>query len=191
MVQSFSWRQAFLGSVLGGVLVGITCYFSPVMMGAVQVAMNDCKLYAKNEKDTSLGYRVQFHDYAYSLFKRHPWCGNGTAAFMHLYHEENPIPTRGEHLLEPHSQYWLVASEFGVVGILALLFFLGSLFFASFQLHTMGYATVALLLPFVLGNMSDSLLFYSGSGYFFLLFMALCLGERVGPGSFSGVLRKP
>jgi O-antigen ligase len=178
MVQSFSWRQAFLGSVLGGVLVGITCYFSPVMMGAVQVAMNDCKLYAKNEKDTSLGYRVQFHDYAYSLFKRHPWCGNGTAAFMHLYHEENPIPTRGEHLLEPHSQYWLVDSEFGLIGVLALFFFFGSLWVASRSLSTLKPLAFAVLLPFMAGNLTDSLLFYSGTGYFFIIFMALCLGEQ-------------
>lgn len=178
MVQSFSWRQAMVGSVLGCVLVGVICYFSPVMRGAVQVAMNDCKLYAKNEKDTSLGYRLQFHDYAYALFKRHLWFGNGTAAFTHLYHEENPIPTRGDHLLEPHSQYWLVASEFGVLGVLALLFFFGSLLVASASLTTLRPLAYAVLLPFIVGNVSDSLLFYSGTGYFFILFMALCLGEQ-------------
>ena len=178
MVQSFSWRQALLGSVLGSVLVGVMCYFSPVMLGAVQVALNDCKLYAKNEKDTSLGYRLQFHDYAYTLVKRHPWFGNGTASFTHLYHEENPIPTRGDRLLEPHSQYWLVASEFGVMGLLALLFFFCSLLVASGSLTTLRPLAFAVLLPFLAGNLSDSLLFYSGTGYFFILFMALCLGEE-------------
>ncbi len=180
MLQSFSWRQALLGSVLGCVLVSVTCYFSPVMLTAVQVAINDCKLYANNEKDTSLGYRLQFHDYAYNLMKRHPWFGNGTAAFTHLYHEENPIPTRGDRLLEPHSQYWLVASEFGVIGVLALFFFFGSLLVASRTLSTLKPLALAVLLPFIAGNLSDSLLFYSGTGYFFILFMALCLGEQTG-----------
>jgi len=37
---------------------------------------------------------------------------------------------------------------------------------------------LAMMLSFVVGSVTDSLLFYSGSGYFFILFMALCLSEE-------------
>ena len=180
MLQSFSWRQALSGIALGCTLIVITFYQSPVMQDAIHRAVDDYQLYKKNEKDTALGYRLQFHDYAYSLFKRHPWLGNGTASFGHLYHEENPIPTRGPKLLEPHSQYWLVASEYGVSGCFALAFLFGSLFVSSLKLKTLRPIALAVLLPFIAGNLSDSLLFYSGTGYFFILFMALCFGEQEG-----------
>ena len=178
MFQSFTWRQALLGVFFGSSLLAITFSQSSVMQSAVYKAVEDCQLYKKSEKDTSIGYRFQFHDYAFSLFKRNPWLGNGTAAFKHLYHEENPIPARGTNLLEPHSQYWLIASEFGVVGCVALALFFICLFFATWQLNTLWPVAMAILLPFLIGNLSDSLLFYSGTGYFFILFMALCLGEQ-------------
>lgn len=178
MFQSFSWRQAVFGILAGCSLVVVTYYQSPVMQEAIHQAVNDCKLYEKSVKDTSIGYRLQFHDYAYNLFKRHPLIGNGTTSFKHIYHEENPIPARGTHLLEPHSQYWLVASEFGLLGCAALAFFFFSLFLASWRLNTLRPLALAILLPFLIGNLSDSLLFYSGTGYFFILFMALCLGEQ-------------
>lgn len=178
MLQWFSWRQALVGIVLGCSLFTLSYYQSPVMHSAIKSAVNDCKQYEKNDKDTSIGFRLQFHDYAYNLFKRHPWFGNGTASFTHLYTAEDPIPARGQHLLEPHSQYWLVASEYGVLGCLALAFFFGSLLISSLRLKQLRPLAFAVLLPFIVGNLSDSLLFYSGTGYFFILFMALCLGER-------------
>ena len=181
MLQLFSWRQAVVGIFFGSVMV-VTMYFlSPVMQVEVNRVVTDCKQYINNEdKDTSIGYRLQFHDYAYSLFKRHPWLGNGTASFGHLYHVEDPIPSRGPKLTEPHSQYWLVASELGVLGCFALALFFGTLFISSWRLKTLRPIALAVLLPFLAGNLSDSLLFYSGTGYFFILFMALCLGEQAG-----------
>lgn len=179
MLQLFSWRQAVAGMVLGTVLVVSAFYVSPVMQAAVNNAVTDYHLYMKNEKDTAIGYRLQFHDYAYTLFKRHPLLGNGTASFAHIYHEENPIPTRGNKLMEPHSQYWLVASEYGLLGCLALALFFGSVLFSILKLSIMRPIALGVLLPFLAGNCSDSLLFYSGTGYFFILFMALCFGEQV------------
>jgi O-antigen ligase len=179
MLQSFSWRQALCGSMLGMVLLAVNFHYSPVMQQAVLIAVSDCERYLKNEKNTSIGYRLQFHDYAYELFKRHPWIGNGSAGFMHIYHEENPIPSRGDRLLEPHSQYWLVASEFGVLGLGLLLVFFINLLIASWKLPNLKPIALAVLLPFIIANASDSLLFYSGTGYFFVLFMALCLGSSL------------
>lgn len=178
MFQTFSWRQALLGILVGCSLIAVIFSQSPVMQKAISQAVNDCKLYKKSEKDTSIGYRLQFHDYAYNLFKRHPLIGNGTTSFKHIYHEEDPIPARRTNLLEPHSQYWLVASEFGLLGCFALVFFFFSLFASSLRLKTLRPLALAVLLPFLIGNLSDSLLFYSGTGYFFILFMALCLGEQ-------------
>jgi O-antigen ligase len=178
MVQFFSWRHAVLGTLFSSVLLIVSYHYSPVMQTAIRAAISDCQRYTNNEKDTSIGYRLQFHHYAHDLFKRHPIIGNGTAGFMHLFHDENPIPTWGERLLEPHSQYWLVASEFGVLGLLSLASFFSVLLLSSWRLQQSRPIALAVLLPFIAGNVSDSLLFYSGTGYFFIMFMALCLSER-------------
>ncbi len=178
IVQSFSWRQAVFAAFLSCFLLAITFYESPVMQDAFSRAITEYKLYSKNEKDTSIGFRFQFHDYAHKLFQRHPFIGNGTASFGYLYHQENPIPSRGPYLLEPHSQYWLMASELGAWGCIALALFFGCLFYSCLRLKTYRSLAMAVLLPFLVGNLSDSLLFYSATGYFFIIFIALCLGEQ-------------
>ena len=64
----------------------------------------------------------------------------------------------------------------GIMSLLALLF---SLLKASCELMALRPLALALILSFICGNVSDSLLLYSGSGYFFILLMALCLGEGI------------
>ncbi|MFY7698376.1 MAG: O-antigen ligase family protein [Legionella sp.] len=178
-VQTFSWRH-LLTALIITVLTIITSYcLNHNIKIQVDQAINDWHLFhQQNHKDTSLGYRIQFHDYAKKLFYRHPIIGNGTASFTYTYGIEKPVPSWSRRLLEPHSQYWLVLAEFGIVGIFLLVYFFASLFFASLTLQSMKFVAIAVLLPFFLGNLSDSLLFYSGTGYCFLLFMALCLGEQ-------------
>ncbi len=177
MVQVLSWRKAALAILLGLSLVTVSYFNSTVMHERVGTAFSNWQHYQEN-KNTPIGHRMQFHEFAKNLYQRHPWIGNGTGSFTYSFREEKPVPSWWWTLLEPHSQYWLVAAEFGSVGVLLLLFFFGSLLLASFRLQSMRAVAFALILPFMVGNLSDSLLFYSGSGYFFLLFMALCLGEQ-------------
>lgn len=178
ILQLCSWRQAMMGcSLVLGILL-ISYLTSPVMQSRVAATFQQLEDYKHNEKNTDLGYRFQFHDYAQNLFLRHPIIGNGTASFTHFYVVENPMPQRPWKLLEPHSQYWLIASEFGIIGLGLFSFFFFTLFRNSLQLDSMKPVAIALLIPFLLGSLSDSLLFYSGPGYLFILFMALCLGEK-------------
>ena len=178
LLQMLSWRQALFAILFGGsVFVGLYSQSTTMQVGVKQ-AIVDWHAYYQNNKDTPIGHRLQFHEYAKNLYLRHPWIGNGTGSFTHLFEKEKPVKSWRVVLLEPHSQYWLVAAEFGLIGVLALLFFLSSLLLASVRLQSMRPVAIAMLVPFIIGNLSDSLLFYSGSGYFFILFMALCLGEQ-------------
>ncbi len=133
------------------------------------------------DKNPSVGYRLQFHDFANDLFNRHPIKGNGTGSFTALFRMEKPVPSWNRTLLEPHRQYWLVASEFGILGLISLFFLFGSLFWASWQLTAMRSIAITSLVIFLVGNLTDSLLFYSGSGYFFIMCMALSLGSAESP----------
>lgn len=178
MTQVLSRRQALAGLIMICALFALTYAISPMFKNRVNSVIVDIQNYQHHSKDTAIGYRLQFHQYAFNLFKQSPWIGHGTASFPYHFNQEKPVPS-WQHLLEPHSQYWLMAAEFGLLGEFALLVFFACLARASLHLKTMRMMAFAVLIPFIVGNLSDSLLFYSGSGYFFIFFMALCLGEQV------------
>lgn len=178
-VQMLTWRQIVLACVIGSTVLAGVYHQNETMQNRVNQVYIDWKEYQQGDKDTSLGYRLQFHQYSKALFDRHPWIGNGTGSFSYLYRSEQPIPSWGAELSEPHSQYWLTLAELGMLGFIALSLFFISLMIASWRLKTMRSVAFAVILPFLLVNFSDSLLFYSGTGYLFIVFMALCLGENV------------
>lgn len=177
VLQLCSWKIACLSLIL--IPFGLTAvyFYSPVMNQRLNAIWQEAQTYQQEKKDTDLGYRLQFHQYAYSLFKQSPLLGNGTGSFTYYYEQEKPVPSWSWKLIEPHSQYWLVASEFGLLGLFFLFVFFWQLIGASFQLDQTKAIAFALLIPFFIGNLSDSLLFYSGPGYFFILLIALCMGE--------------
>ncbi|MFC3908838.1 O-antigen ligase family protein [Legionella dresdenensis] len=177
VLQTFSWKQALAGfAVIAAVFLG--CYStSDYMQLGVKTAVYEFQHYKQN-KDTSIGYRIQFHNYAQQLFIQHPLFGNGTASFTASFRIDKPVPSWDRTLLEPHSQYWLVLVEFGLFGFAILAWLAISLLRATWRLSAMRPIGLALLAAIGLANFTDSLLFYSGSGYFFLLWMAACLGEK-------------
>jgi O-antigen ligase len=179
IIQVFSWRQAIFGVFLISTAFAISYSQSVVLKERVNLMVSELIKYKENDdKNTAVGYRLQFHKFAHQLYNRHPLLGNGTSSFRYYFRAENPVPAWAHELMEPHSQYWLIAAEFGIFGLAALLFLFLSLIKASWHLDSMRPIAFAILLPFFLGNLSDSLLFYSGSGYLFILFMAMCLGEQ-------------
>ena len=175
--QCFSWRKALLW-VAGFLLCFFVSYqVNPSMQFLVHQAETDWTSYHHNNKNTSLGLRLQFHAYAYDLFKYHSWIGNGTGGFAYLFERDTPVSNWKQLTVwEPHSQYWLIAADYGVLGLFLFVVLLGCLIWESCQLTEMGVMAFATLLPFILGSLTDSLLLYSGTGYFFLLFLGICFG---------------
>lgn len=174
VIQLFSWKQALIGLLMLSAACGLAYQQSSAIHERVDGIKTQLQAYQNNQKDSSIGFRFQFHDFAHQLFLNHPILGNGTASFTYSFRTQNPVPGWGHPLLEPHSQYWLTAAEFGLVGILLLgLFFISLL--RSIWRSPNRLIGLGIMIPFLLGCLSDSLLFYSGSGYFFLLFVAMSL----------------
>jgi len=177
VVQLFTKRQAIIGAIaLAGLFAGFF-HFSPSMQQGLQQIITEWKGF-EHDKNTSVGYRIQFHDFSHKLFEHHPLIGNGTGSFTALYRMEKPVPAWDRTLLEPHSQYWLTAVEFGLLGLAVLGFFFAALFFSAWHLKQMRPIAISLLLVIGVSSLTDSMLLYSGPGYFFILWMGLCLGEE-------------
>lgn len=179
ILQILPWRKALLGLVLLFVALIAVYELSPTLRHQVTSIFTDITKYESQQKNTSVGYRIQFHHLAKQLWSRHLFFGNGAGSFTASFRIENPIPSWAGRLLEPHSLYWLFAVEFGFVGLALLGAFFVTLIKESLKLRTLSPVAIALILPYIIGNLTDSLLFYSGSGYFFILFMGLCLGENI------------
>jgi O-antigen ligase len=181
IVQTCPQRKLLFALCLGGAVFMLSYHESATMQVFINQAIDNVRDIQHGNKNNSIGFRMQFHDFAKKLFVQHPWLGNGTGSYSYLFKQDNPIPAwhdvrpSQKNLFEPHSQYWLVAAELGLLGLVALLLLFYRFWVVALRSSSMRGITIALLILFMMGSLSDSLLFYSGTGYFFLLFMAMCL----------------
>lgn len=177
IIQKYPPRKALIGITTFLAALGLTYILSPVMQMNTQMMINDIKLLQQNQADTSLGFRLQFHQYAQSLFEKNPVTGLGTGSFQYSFSKDQPVPTWGTKLNDPHSQYWLLLAEQGVIGIILFIAFLGALFITAFQLNEMKPFLLGMLVSFSIISFSDTVFCYSTIGYLLTLFSALCIGE--------------
>lgn len=195
VAQNTSAFKAIIGIASICALFAASCFISPNLMQRVDLVYQELHNYSQ-DKDTSVGFRIQFHDFATKLFQEKPLTGQGTGGFTYKFRTEDPVPAwthadfHSGRLLEPHGQYWLVAAELGMLGLLALLFFYAELAYRTYRLDTMRPIAIALFFILIFGNLTDSLLFYSGSGYFFVLFFALAFSEKAETAQVIGSLHK-
>ncbi|MDF1756743.1 MAG: O-antigen ligase family protein [Legionellaceae bacterium] len=182
IIQNLNIRKAIIGALSVGIIFTACCYINTPLWSRIKQVKEEWSSFESN-KNTSVGYRIQFHEYAKQLFHKHPLIGNGTGSFTHSFKVDNPVPSwtsdqkHSGKLLEPHSLYWLVAAEFGILGLIALAIFYSSLIIRFYNLGNLRPVAFALLAILAAGNLSDSLLFYSGPGYFFIMFFALFLSK--------------
>jgi len=177
LIQQLEWRRALVGiSVFVGLLV-FAYNFSPTLNLQLNSLRNDVVLFNQNQMQNSVGFRMEFHQYARSLLAEKPLLGNGTASFEYRFRNDKPIPSWGSELKEPHSQYWLTLAEQGLIGFSLLLGFLISTAFTSLKLKQTRPILLGFVLIFSIACLSDTILCYSVLGYLLVMVIAICFGE--------------
>lgn len=152
---------------------------SPLMKKGIEQAVYDTQHYIQGEKNSSVGFRLQFHSFAEKLFLTQPWIGLGTGSFSYYFHQDNPVPAWGDSLFEPHGEYWLFAAEHGVIGLGLLLIFMLTLFTNILRQTSMRLISFGLFATFFMVCFSEGMLLLSVPGYFFIFFIAMGLGESL------------
>ncbi len=185
LLQKLSFKKATLGIIVFSGLIILVYDFSPVMNVRVHDLFNDVKLWQHNNPNTSLGFRLQFHQYAQSLWVKHPVIGIGTGGFKYTFSQDKPIPAWGDELNDPHSQYWMTLAEQGIIGLALLSLFLASLLLSSFKLCETRPILLGILIIFSIGSFSDTIFCYSTAGYLLILMSALCCGELIEKHAFK------
>lgn len=178
LLQIFPLKKALATLCISGLLFGVVIYQSPTLKAGIHHLSVDLTRYKNNTLNTSLGFRIQFQDYAKDLFFRHWILGNGVGGFEHAYRAENPVSTWKKELKEPHSEYWLILSEFGLFGFSVYFLFLITLLREIMQLTHTRIPALGIFTIFFVGNFSDSLFYYATTQLFFMTMMAMCLGEK-------------
>ncbi|HDS3859002.1 TPA: O-antigen ligase family protein [Legionella pneumophila] len=179
LIQKLNFKQALAGIVLFSGIIAFAYHHSPVMQTRIYDLIQDIKLLKQHNKNTSIGYRMQFHHYAKQLMLKHPFIGIGTGGFKYSYSQDVPVPSWGKELTDPHSQYWMTLAEQGLIGLVLLIIFLASLFITSFQLTSSRPILLGVLFSFCIGSISDTILCYSTAGYLLVVMSALCFGELI------------
>lgn len=179
LIQKLPLKKACYALVVFSTLMLLIYSQSAVMRIGFNGVIHDLQELQKHNQDTSIGYRVQFHHYAESLFLRHPLVGNGTGSFKYHFSQDKPIPSWGDSLNDPHSQYWMILAEQGLIGLFLLGLFLASLFIAAFKLTEARPILLGIVVAFVMASLSDTIFCYSTVGFLLILFSALCLGELI------------
>lgn len=178
-LHTLSFKKAIWGVILFSGVLALIYTQSPMMQSRAHEVLSDVKFLKENNQNTSIGYRIQFHRYAQSLFIQYPIAGIGTGGFKHQFTTDNLIPSWGTFLSEPHSQYWMILAEQGLIGFLLWIIFLGSLFFTAFRVKETKPVLLGILVPFCVIAMSDTIFCYSTMGYVLILMSAMSLGEQL------------
>jgi O-antigen ligase len=177
ITQTLSFKQSLLGFVIFTCVLCLCYQHSQVMHNGVNLFLTEIKLLKQNDKASSLGHRIQFHNYAKSLFVQHPIAGIGTGGFRQQFYLDNPVPSWGKEITEPHSQYWMTMVEQGTIGIVLLLMFLASLLLTSLKLKETRSLLIGIFVAFCIGSFSDTILCFSAAGYLLIVISALGFGE--------------
>lgn len=184
MGSFLSWRQTFKVSCMLILALGLTYNYSPTMQQRISETTADLQLMnAHRQSNTSAGLRLQFHGIAKQLFKQHPLIGNGTggfaAAILKNDHFKNIFLNANLSLYspDPHSQYWVIAAEQGIIGLMLLFYILVSLFNEAKRLEATKPLLYSTILALVIGQTTETLLFDPLMVFFFELMLAVILGQ--------------
>ncbi|NBX84377.1 MAG: hypothetical protein EBQ95_02060 [Gammaproteobacteria bacterium] len=161
--------------LFGGMMVIVMGMFfmSPMVHTGIESLYKNVHQFEQGEKATTLGFRIQFHHFAYTLFKKHWFAGGGAGSYVHWFKILNPVP-EWDRPPNSHSQYWLVASEHGLIGLMLWALFLGYLALMSVHVPFYGQIWRGFMLAVLINSFTDNVLNYC-IGYMFLGITAMML----------------
>jgi len=163
------WLFAFLSIVA---LLGLALAFSHTFDNRIRAVVSDVHAYQNQNENTSFGARLAFVKNTLPIIKSHPVIGGGTGSFQSEYANLKPRPT--SFTRNPHNEYINIMSQFGVIGLLFLLFiFYSQLRLSRYLPNQLGWIAQAVVITIMIGSLVNSLLMDSTEGHFYVYFIAL------------------
>lgn len=150
---------------------------SPAFQARIDETLSDLRQYQQNDTFTPTGLRLEFYAHTFTLIAKHPLVGGGTGSFQAQYAAhaaEHQIHLTGN----PHSEYLLLATQLGLVGV-GVAVMLG---YRQWQLSRrlepqFQAAAQGLLMTMLVGCLFNSLLMDFAEGHFYACLTGLYYGR--------------
>ena len=143
-------------------------------------AVNDVKeLVFENNKQTSIGVRIEMIRATWLIFKENPWLGSGPDTFIQQTNKlelEKKVVFLNDQLAHPHNEFLNMMYSRGIVGLVIVLLIFGSpliYFTKQYAIYKSPYALSGAIIPlcYIVFSLSEAILDRMLSLMFFLMIM--------------------
>jgi O-antigen ligase len=179
--QRFDWRGLLTAALMLPLLFGGLYIGSHKFHDRVNQVASDIANYQKGNEATSIGLRMTFARYSFTVIKAHPLFGVGTGSFPTLYQQMNgPKIDENTWPTHPHNEYIAMLFQIGIVGLLIFCSWLmtQALAIARLPRPEKWYAQ-GLMLGFVLLSFCNASLQVNPAGNFYIVLLAIFLGGSI------------
>lgn len=165
LILLFSWQvshwRGFVLGLLTVIILGLSTYYTSSNLhqriDKVIVGLS----HQATEMD-SIHLRLNFYKYSWQLWQQQPIIGSGTGSFTQRYAAQEPLhPTAN-----PHSEYLMMAVQWGVIGLGVFIWFLYQLWYLALKLPKPHIAQ-GLFVTIVVGCLVNSLFLDFTEGHVF------------------------
>jgi len=171
--QIYRWRGLLIGLICTGML-GILIYMnSEVLQHRIANTFADLDRYEEGITEGSTAMRYEFVKNSLILITQHPWIGSGTGSFDHEY--QTLIADQNRQLTaNPHSEYLMIAVQWGFIGLILFLYLLYRLWQLSDLLPKANrWMAQGLVITMVAGCLVNSLWLDTTEGHLFAYLIGL------------------
>ena len=181
-LQYFQRKPLKALAISGGVLLAVfflSYQFSYPFYMRVDMAVEEIQNFQMNKQSTKGNDRITFFLNTFEIIKEHPLFGVGTGDFPEEYERINRIRSPNVvSTVNPHNNYLLVQAQFGVIGLLSLLYiFYCQIRYSRNTQNSFRHLRLALPIFFLIIMLFDSYLTSHYGGMTFAYFSAILYGD--------------
>ena len=172
-------RERMITALAALIIVFLTISFSDSFVGRIHKAAEELESHTTSA-NSSVGQRVEFIRKTFDLMREKPLLGYGTGSHQKEYCRVGQTPEWcAGHALHPHNQFLSFGLQFGAIGILAYLIFIGACIrqsmYQSVEFRILGMGMAATL---IVDSFFHAPLFLVAEAAFFILLLPLFLAEN-------------
>jgi len=160
--------------------VALLYLFNPSFHNRISLAYHNALKFQRNP-NTSVGLRINFAINSLELIKRRPIFGYGTGSFPSEYKCINKqLSPNFISTVQPHNFYLLTLVQFGVIGLILLLYIFYSFWMVALEIDDKHKSIrYTFLILFMIIMLSDSYLLGHHTTLFFVFVSSLLFKEKI------------
>jgi O-antigen ligase len=171
-------KERMIVALIALIVIFLTTSFSDSFNGRIHKAVEELESHTTSS-NSSVGQRIEFLRKTFDLMREKPLLGYGTGTHQKEYCRVGQTPEWcAGHALHPHNQFLSFGVQFGAIGILAYLVFIGTCIRQSMcqsvEFRILGLGMVATL---IVDSIFHAPLFLVAEAAFFILLLPLFLAQ--------------